>query len=50
MRALLYDTQKGKDAVWDSTRWVGLCWSAPEGGKTVEVLVYINIHINNSYL
>lgn len=44
MGALVYGMQRDKDAVWDSTKWVGLCWRPSEGVKAVEVLVY------NSYL
>lgn len=44
MHALLYGMQRGKDAVRDSTKLVGLCWSGSDGVKAVEVLVY------NSYL
>lgn len=44
LHALLYGTQRVKDAVRDSTKWVGLSWSASERAKAVEVLVY------NSYL
>lgn len=35
---------RGKDAVRDSTKLVGLCWSGSDGVKAIEVLVY------NSYL
>lgn len=40
LHALVYGTQRGKDAVWDSTKRVRLCWSASEGVKAVEVLVH----------